>query len=479
MAGATITETLRECDNNCEVSNGCIDRKVNASLDFTGSQRTLQTDDKCVSIGSVIATAHQSSFLPTTPDEKAEVMNELNAILSHPQFSQSKRYPALLRYLVEHTLRGDTAHIKERTLGIEVFGRSASYDTNNDTIVRFTASEVRRRLAAFYNQQLHHAIQIALPVGSYIPEFLREDPPTSAEPALIASDPPPAPLQEALSEEHALVQKQVVPLALTEPARPALPHRNRHKALWIAAGIALALLCACVAGLLYARLQASRRTAVDRFWYPLTTSDQAPLIVAGGNVFSRNPYSGTETAGREVDYPFVSMQIASAVARVSASLYKSGHPLDVLAANATTLNDLRDRPIVLIGGYNNVWTAQLTGDLPIRLAPSSSPAFKEIDGAQRVWRRDSTQPYSAANDFALIGRFRSATAGSTVVLLAGLGRNGSEAASQFLTDGHRLETLEQQIGSRLDGKNFEAVLQVPVVQGRTGAPKLLAFRQLD
>jgi hypothetical protein len=56
-------------------------------------------------------------------------------VLASPQFCNSKRYPALLRYVVEQTLLGHGDEIKERTVGIDVFGRTPDYDTNLDTIV--------------------------------------------------------------------------------------------------------------------------------------------------------------------------------------------------------------------------------------------------------------------------------------------------------------------------------------------------------
>ncbi|MEI9969065.1 MAG: hypothetical protein WDM87_10700 [Terracidiphilus sp.] len=92
-----------------------------------------------------------------------------------PHFAASKRYPALLKYIVENTLAGKSDLLKERTLGVEVFDRPATYDTNADTVVRYTAGEVRKRLQLFYHEEgRHSSIRISLPAGSYVPVFLRE-----------------------------------------------------------------------------------------------------------------------------------------------------------------------------------------------------------------------------------------------------------------------------------------------------------------
>src|SRR5258706_12869793 len=93
-------------------------------------------------------------------------------MLVNPHFSHSKRYPALLRYVVEQALAGHTDQIKERTLGIEVFGRTPDYDTNQDPVVRTTAGEIRKRIAQYYHEPGHQdELRIELPCGSYVPEF--------------------------------------------------------------------------------------------------------------------------------------------------------------------------------------------------------------------------------------------------------------------------------------------------------------------
>ena len=71
-------------------------------------------------------------------------------MLANPLFSHSKRYPNLLRYVVEQTLQGQTAPLKERTLGVEVFDRKLDYDTSLDPVVRTTAGEIRKRIAQYY-----------------------------------------------------------------------------------------------------------------------------------------------------------------------------------------------------------------------------------------------------------------------------------------------------------------------------------------
>jgi len=89
------------------------------------------------------ATHETTHWTPETPADRDLITWELNAILSSSHFSGSKRYPALLKYVVSKALDGHSEELKERTLGVEVFDRSPDYDTNADPVVRFSASEVR------------------------------------------------------------------------------------------------------------------------------------------------------------------------------------------------------------------------------------------------------------------------------------------------------------------------------------------------
>src|SRR5580698_6505558 len=76
----------------------------------------------------------------------AAVREQLKRLLAHPLFTNSKRYPVLLAFTVEQTLLGHANELKERTIGVDAFGRELSYDVNLDPVVRTTAAEVRRRL---------------------------------------------------------------------------------------------------------------------------------------------------------------------------------------------------------------------------------------------------------------------------------------------------------------------------------------------
>ena len=88
-----------------------------------------------------------------TPDSaktRKLISEEMERVLRSREFSASERSCTFLRYLVERALDGSGHQLKERTIGVDVFGRDATYDTGKDAIVRVSANGVRKRLLAHY-----------------------------------------------------------------------------------------------------------------------------------------------------------------------------------------------------------------------------------------------------------------------------------------------------------------------------------------
>jgi hypothetical protein len=133
------------------------------------------------------------------------------------------------------------------------------------------------------------------------------------------------------------------------------------------------------------------------------------------------------------------------------------------------LPDLREHSVILLGGYNNDWTLRLLQPLRFHFlpyTPSGGESIVDQTQTQVHWDRDISQPYSSADDYALVARFRDPTIDGWVVVLAGEGRNGTEGAAHFVASPH--------IGSGFASHNLEAVLKVSVIEGKTGAPSILA-----
>jgi len=87
--------------------------------------------------------------VPLSDEEKIAIQQQLERLLLNPHFSNSRRFPSFLRYVVAQTIEGKSESLKERVLGIAVFNREPDYDTTLDPIVRVTAVEIRKRIAQY------------------------------------------------------------------------------------------------------------------------------------------------------------------------------------------------------------------------------------------------------------------------------------------------------------------------------------------
>ena len=115
-----------------------------------------------------------------------EVRAALEKVASSEGFSSAGRLPHFLRHLVEAALAGQTDRLKESVLGIECFGRDASFDPRADSVVRVEARRLRARLDEYYEGPgRNDAVRILLPKGAYVPEFVFAG---AAAPAANAAD---------------------------------------------------------------------------------------------------------------------------------------------------------------------------------------------------------------------------------------------------------------------------------------------------
>jgi hypothetical protein len=124
--------------------------------------------------GKVDSATHAAAIarISEAVKHEAELRAHLDEIIRGAAFKGSHRSQAFLKHIVEHALHGEASDLRERSIGVALFGRPATYDTADDAIVRVTASDVRKRLLQHYgNTGVESKFRINLPAGSYVPEF--------------------------------------------------------------------------------------------------------------------------------------------------------------------------------------------------------------------------------------------------------------------------------------------------------------------
>ncbi len=418
-----------------------------------------------------------STVAPKPTDQAAErrkaILSQLDRILASRLFSHSRRCGPLLRYAVTEALEGRADRLKERTIGANVFGRKPDYDTAADPIVRTTASEVRKRIAQYYHEQGGTAtVWIDLAAGSYVPEFRFAGPPgTAAELERV-------PLNELARAEQDAETHRGVAHVRVGLAGQAWPRRG----LW-RAGVSLAILALAAAGIWYLTGPARATPGeLSRFWEPFWRSGAAIIAIGGG--VSTDPEPAVEgkplTAMDALNADRVGFVDAAAVASVVGLFRGRGRQLALRRGGTITLEELRKAPSVLVGS-NNPWTLRMLASQRFYIeygAQTRSIALRDRQKPdQPVFGVDlsATPAASQTVGYAVISRFVDRTTEQPVLILAGLGREGTIAAAEFVTEPRYLRAFETQAPPAWARKNVQIVISTEVVNASSGPPRIVAI----
>jgi hypothetical protein len=189
------------------------------------------------------------------------------------------------------------------------------------------------------------------------------------------------------------------------------------------------------------------------------------------------PHLGVITAGKDIDYPYFSITTVSSVTMLSSLIERGGATPRFAFAATTPLPQFHEHPVILVNAYNNHWTLRLAEPLRFHFSPEAGEINHAILDRLRpdvAWKRDTSVPYESADDYGLVARFWDSTTDNWVLIVAGVGRNGTEAAAQVVTSPQYLELMKQKAGKDFRYRNVEAVLKVSVIEGKTGAPSIVA-----
>lgn len=401
----------------------------------------------------------EASHSENLEEDKAAIEEQLQRLLTSSYFSHSRRIPSFLKFVVEQTLAGQHDLLKERTLGIEVFGRDADYDTAADSIVRVTAAELRKRIAQYYLEPGHeHELRISMPAGSYVPHFRWPDAWRESEELAAAATPPAVPPVE----EAAVPEKARAPL---------------FRALGIAIAVAGLLV---LAGLLYRR-STPPLPPVDAFWAPvLKTTDPILFCMADQSQYPAITLRDAANLNRQItlhsSVTTVVIDDLSPLVTIGGILQSHGRKFTIKGEGATNLMDLRNGPTIFIGAFDNAWTLRLTRSLRYHFA--NNPEMTEFgitegNAPPMRWKVDRSQQISTNNyrDYAIVARFTDATTGQLAIVAAGVGLGGTIAAGEFLANPDDMAHALRGAGKH---KNMELVLSTQIIDGEPGNPTMEA-----
>jgi len=406
--------------------------------------------------------------------DASKVREQMERLLGHPLFANSKRYPALLAYTVEQTLLGNAGELKERCIAVEVFGRAPSYDANADPVVRITAGEVRKRLTQYYYDPSHRGeLVIELPVGSYVPVF--------RGPERVPQYPEPV---------DETVEAPAEPLTQTPAAAPAVRGPWRW---WMSVAFLVLVAGAAAAGWFAGRRyheDPPPPSNIDRFWEPVTGSLNPTTFCLGEpskniDLDAVNSYDAPVVSDNKPEQLYVRLHLSGHLAladvitltRTVAALASRPKSFRVLPASEAKFSQLREGPVVLIGAFDNIWTLRVTQKLRFGFESKEGEALlvDRKSPNETAWATAWDLPYrKLSRDYAIVARIHDATTGQPVIIAAGISEEGTEAAGEVLYNPLYLDSLLAKAPPNWDRMNMEAVIETQVIEGHPGPPTVLA-----
>jgi len=168
------------------------------------------------------------------------------------------------------------------------------------------------------------------------------------------------------------------------------------------------------------------------------------------------------------------------LARSIAPLVPKSGEFRVLAASDTGFAQLREGPFVLIGAFDNPWTMRITQDLPIGFEYDNRHVREVVDrttSPKKNWVLEwQVQGKSLARDYAVVARLHDKVTGEPVIILAGILGEGTEAASEVVSNPAYLDAVLQKAPKNWEKLNLEAVIEANVIEGHPGPPTVVAVR---
>ncbi len=377
-----------------------------------------------------LAVLAQASSKAVSRADAVRVRDALRDILQSPSFRSSRQCQVFLTYVVERTLAGENELLRERVIGSEVFGRTPDYEPGDDPVVRVRATELRKRLAQYYQGHAGPAVRIDIPPGSYR--------------AVFQFDPDP----------------------LTPSASP--------KKGWVSHWRWLLPVClAIVASAIGLRaLHSSPSSALDQFWAPALTSKKPILVYNATTTVFRAP-TGSETAREFVPIrgqytcigdAYTSLMLGALFTR-KAKLYQMRYGADLSFA------DLRYQPSILIGAFNNEWTLQMTDEL--RLVFEKHPTIRDRSDNRLYAPPDLKPDGRTTDDYAVVSRVFDSKTGELLIAAAGITQYGTRAAGEFLTSAPLMEAWATHAPRDWPKRNLQVLLRTKIVDDTPGPPTVV------
>ena len=410
----------------------------------------------------------------TKVSEREQYLAQIEKLAGSHVLHGSESLCKLLRYLAKHALDHPGTPIKEYQIATEVFGRSADFDPQLDSMVRVQAGRLRAKLAEYYSVNgADDGIVVELPKGTYVLSF---------------------------HHRAAAGRPQATPQVESE-SKAGHGHRK-----WLAAtislGALLALAAVTIGGLLWNRNSAqagySREgelapAAFRVFWNGFVSGQEAPWVVFSNAAFVGRPETGMRYYDTVKDKGSFILDHYTGVGEVLAV-----HELDrvfgllhrqirVKRGSLFSLDDAKNNNLIFIGSpFENLTLLEIPGTQEFIFRRMDSGSRKGEEAIMNVHPQPGEpkeyfpSPGNAplTEDYAVVALVKGLNAGQAVLILAGTTTLGTQAAVEYVCHQGSVEELLLRLPVSQAGqlKPFEAVIRVKVTRGVPVGSELVALR---
>lgn len=429
----------------------------------------------------------------------------MERICESAEVRRAARLRDFLHYVSRRTLEQPEVPVSEQEIGVHVFERPADYDTGVDNIVRVNASELRKRITAYFAAEgAREPVWFDIPRGSYAPRFFI--PETSA---------PPTPPTTGVSVpiEHAVMAIQADTARIEAhplPASTSSPSGVERRLLFALIGV---LLCACIA-LAIAWRSAAGAAAVGRggptvraFWSPVLESSRTTDVVLADTSFTQaEDVLGHQipldqylkhTYVTELNQSQLAPEFKSAitalvdrnygsfgdfqVARRILSLAPRSPNLNLVYARTLEPPTLKTDNLVLIGSsYSNPWSSLFESRLNFLVVSNGFHQLMSVTnrqpGSGEQASYEAPAQAGASVGYSVVASLPSEDGHGEVILLEGTSAEATEAAGEFLTSEDQLRHL-QSVMHEPSLRHFEVLLRTTRLAATPLSAEIVAWRK--
>lgn len=438
-------------------------------------------------------------------------MEQLERVLQSRTLQGSESLKSFLRYVALKSINESTDQLKEYTIATEVFGRNNNFSPRSDSVVRVQAGRLRQKLQEYYaTEGRTDRVLIELPKGHYNTVFslIKEASPADSVP------------EPAIPTNGA--QARILPLPALEPPSSEQKERNWIRVLATTVAIlavAVILLAISSINLRYEAREASGENKAEKLgsvWEPyLKNDDQTLLILSNPTVYRFTNAKDTEavlknsvalspdqaqhiaeavgdkfmikhSGGRLVlsTDEYTGMGEAIGLARITNLFRSADRGAQLKQSRTVSPEDLKNHNVILLG---SVWVNEWSGKLPIKedFSYTSSATIENLNpqpGEEREYSPKFNANGKLIEDYGLITVKPNFLFKNTVMVLAGIHSQGTEAAAEYVTNPDYLKNLTERLRQMSDSSGspryYQALLKVAIDDGMPTKISLITVHEL-